>query len=419
MSGIARAVEAHALDTIGWARGTLVSGPRQAGKTTLLRRLHARTGGTYRSLDDLIDLDRARADPVGFVSDGPRPLYIDEVQRGGERLVLALKAALDRDSSPGQVVLAGSSNFLSIPKLSESLAGRVDLVEVWPFTEGEIAGAPDGFIDRAFAGPESLLAAPAEPLRRGDYLERICRGGFPEAVTRPSVKARAAWLRSYATEIVLRDATEVSGRRVARDLGSVLRSFASITGQELNVSQLGRLAGVEQHIATKATDVLASVFAVHILPAFGAGTASTRRRPKVHLVDSGLAAALLDLSPTRLAKDADGRTGALAETFVHSALARQRAWAERKTTLHHVRDRNGTEVDIVIVASDGDVVGIEVKLADTVGPADARGLAWLRDKLDERFVAGVVLSSFPEPRSLGDRLVALPISALWTPAGTR
>lgn len=175
-----RAVEGRYRDTAAARRVTVVTGPRQSGKTTLVRGQLSTSGGTMRNLDEQGVLDAALADPAGFVAAGTRPLVIDEVQRGGEPLVRAIKAQVDRDPSPGQFVLTGSSNFLTVPTISESLAGRAGLVKVWPFTQGELAGVADRFVDVAFSGVDALADHRPGGLGRSELLERVCTGGYPE-----------------------------------------------------------------------------------------------------------------------------------------------------------------------------------------------------------------------------------------------
>ena len=203
---LARAVEARYRGTVAARRVTIVTGPRQSGKTTLVR---AQLGdGTFRSLDDQATLSAAVADPAGFLALGTKPLVIDEIQRAGEPLVRAIKLNVDRDPAPSQFVLTGSSNFLTVPTISESLAGRAGFVEVWPFTQGEITGSPDRFIDRALSGADAFLTYRPGGLSRRELLERICSGGYPE-VQRLPARERPGWCRDYVATTIEPDVVEL------------------------------------------------------------------------------------------------------------------------------------------------------------------------------------------------------------------
>jgi predicted AAA+ superfamily ATPase len=226
-----RAVENRYCETVASRRVAVVTGPRQSGKTTLVRSQLAGTG-TFRTLDDQGVLDAALADPSGFVTLGQRPLVIDEIQRGGDALVRAIKSAVDKDSVPGQFVLTGSSNFLTVPTISESLAGRAGFVEVWPFTQSEIAGTAGNFIESVLDGTPALSEHRPSSLRRRDRLERVCAGGYPEVHQLP-VPQRAGWFRDYVRTTIERDVVEPSGIRKVPEMNQLLRLFAARTGCEL------------------------------------------------------------------------------------------------------------------------------------------------------------------------------------------
>jgi predicted AAA+ superfamily ATPase len=171
--------------------------------------------GTLRNLDEQGVLDAARTDPAGFVAARARPVVIDEVQRGGEPLVRAIKAAVDRDPDPGRFVLTGSSNVLTVPTISESLTGRAGFVAVWPFTQGELVGHTDRFLDTALAEPSALADYRSPAIDRRDLFERRCAGGYPEVQQLPS-RQRPSWFRDYVRTTIERDVVELTGiRKVA------------------------------------------------------------------------------------------------------------------------------------------------------------------------------------------------------------
>lgn len=408
---LSRAVENRYRATMGARRVTVVTGPRQSGKTTLVSRLAE--SGTVRSLDDPGVLDAAVADPAGFVVARDRPLVIDEVQRGGEPLVRAIKAAVDRDASPGQFVLTGSSNFLTVPTISESLAGRAGFVEVWPFTQGELANVSDRFVDAAFAHPDELARFEPSALARRDLLERLCAGGFPEVHRLPPAQ-RSDWFRDYVRTTIERDVVELSGIRKVAEMRQLLRLFAARTGCELLMRSVIDDSSLERQAVYDHRAWLETIHLVATLPAWSRNlTRRVKRRPKVFITDPGLAAWLLGKTPSALEDPTDPATGQLVETFVFAELRRQLTWAATDAQLFHWQDRAGAEVDLVLEAGDGRVVGLEVKAGLTPRREWFRWLAQMRDVLSDRFVVGVALYAGDQVLPFGDRLLAVPISALW------
>lgn len=409
---LTRAVESRYRDTVAARRVTVVTGPRQSGKTTLVRTQLGDTG-TLRSLDDQGVLDAALADPAGFVTLGGRPLVIDEIQRGGEPLVRAIKAVVDREPIPGRFVLTGSSNFLTVPTISESLAGRAGFVEVWPFTQGELAGVGDRFIDAVLGGPEVLGGYQPSGLARRGLLERACTGGFPEVHQLPAHQ-RSGWFRDYVRTTIERDVVELSGIRKVAEMGQLLRLFAARTGCELVMQSVIDDSPMERQAVYDHRAWLETIHLVTTLPAWSRNlTRRVKKRPKVFITDPGLAAWLLGKTPAALEDPTDPATGQLVETFVFAELRRQLTWAEPDVTLFHWRDRAGAEVDLVLETADGRVVGLEVKAGQTAKPEWFRWLGQMRDAVGDRFVAGVALYAGPHVLPFGDRLLALPISALW------
>lgn len=408
-----RAIE-HVYEAAVRARRVIVvSGPRQSGKTTLVRTLLDRTGGELRSLDDADVLASAIADPVGFVAVAARPLVIDEVQRGGEPLIRAIKARVDQDTGAGQFVLTGSSNFLTIPSISESLAGRAGLVEVWPFTQGEMADRADRFVDAAFAGVDALAALEPAAIDRVELLERVCAGGYPE-VHRLAANMRPGWFRDYVRTTIERDIVEMSGVRKVQETRQLLRLLAARSGCELVMQSVIDDSALERQAVYDHRAWLQTIHLVELLPAWSRNlTARVKRRPKVFVADSGLAAWLVGKAPAALGEPADPATGRLVETFVYGELRRSLTWSRSEATLFHWQDRSGAEIDFVLERADGVAVAAEVKTGQTPKPEWFRRLGQMRDKLGDAFAAGVVLYGGSRVLPFGDRLLAMPISALW------
>jgi len=394
-------------------RIVIINGPRQAGKTTLLELFHADRGGTLRSLDDADMRRAASADPVAFTQQRPRPLIIDEVQRGGDALVLAIKRASDTDRSRGQFILSGSSRFLTIPTLSESLAGRAVFVDLWPLSAAERFGAPSDFIDQFFTQPDGLLGQESAWTRR-EYLELLCSGSYPEVASQRSDLARRAWFDAYVDAVAVKDVREFAHVAQITALPQLLELIAARSGSTMVLRDLGEALGVTHTTARTYLSYLETVFIVEELTSWsGNMSARVTKMPKAYLTDSGMAAHLLQVSPDDLMQVGHPALGGLLETFVFTELIKLRALTTRGFRLYHYRDRDQREIDFVCEGPGRRVVAIEVKASQSPGPSDTRNLAWLRDKIGDRFVAGIVLYLGDNSLSLGDRLTLLPVSALW------
>jgi predicted AAA+ superfamily ATPase len=407
-----RNLAADVHESLASSRVVYVTGPRQAGKTTLVRQIAEALDADYETLDDRASRALAQDDPEEFV-DREGLLIIDEVQRGGDDLLLAIKARVDRDRRPGQFLLTGSTRFLTVPNLSESLAGRVVLLDLWPLSQGEAQGRRDSLIDRLFGETSALRSVRPEPISRAAVFERVCRGGFPEALGLGD-RQRTRWFDGYVRTLTQRDVGELANLQRVDDLPALVRLLATRTACELNVSRLVNDAGIPRTTLNGYLPLLEAVFLLFRTPAWSRNLTSKRvKQAKLHFTDSGLAAYLLGMSPDALAHRTASMAGPLLESFVAGELARQSTWSDTDATLHHFRDRGGAEVDLVLETRDGRVAAIEVKAARSVGRSQVRSLSLLRDRIGDAFTNGVVLNCGEGVRPLGDRLTAMPISALW------
>lgn len=393
----------------------VLNGPRQAGKTTLAVRLVEDLGrGTVRRLDDPGVLDAAIADPRRFLEAGERPVVLDEIQLAGDRLVRAVKLAVDRDPSPGQFVLTGSANFLTVPTISESLAGRAALLELWPLTQGEIEGHPERFVDVVFAHPDTLGDAPPSAVTTAHYYEHACRGGYPEALNL-SARQRQSWFADYVATTIRRDVVELAGLRKVVETEQLLRIFAARTAGELVMQHVIEAAPLDRNAVYERLAWLETVHLIRRVPTFSRSPSTkVKRHPKLYVTDPGLAAWLLGRRPEGLLEGDGPGAGPLLETFVATELIRQAAWSDTEVAVSHWRDRTGREVDLILERPDGAVVAIEVKRTATPTRAAFRWLTYLRDRLGDRFLHGLVLHTGPDALPFGERLSAVPISSLWT-----
>lgn len=387
----------------------LLHGARQVGKTTLVRAVAESAGSArYITFDTLTALAAARADPDGFLAGLDGPVVLDEVQRVPD-LLLAIKAAVDRRRAPGRFLVTGSANILFLPRLSEALTGRMEIVTLWPFSQGELEGVVEGFVDAAFGeGPPRVNAG-----RTSDLIERFLRGGYPEVVAIEAAERRGAWFEAYLTAILSRDVRELANIEGLPELPRLLALLAARPMALLNYAELTRSAGLPASTLKRYFALLEGVFLVRTLRPWHANIGKRLvKTPKVLLADSGLAAHLAGLDAARLAADRM-LLGGLLESFVVMEVTKQLGWSETAPGLHHFRTHEGDEVDLVLERRSGALVGIEVKSAATVTKADFKGLRALEQAAGRRFHRGLVLYTGSEVIPFGQRLHAAPIEALW------
>ena len=387
----------------------LIHGPRQAGKTTLARMVGEPRGYVYISFDDDVARAAAEADPVGFVADLPDRATLDEVQRV-PAIFTAVKTAVDRKRTAGRFMLTGSTNVLLVPKLADSLAGRMEILRLYPLAQCEIEGRPSGFLDALFAG--DFRTGSTERLG-GQLAERIAAGGYPAALARANARRRAAWYRDYLDARVQRDVRDLARISSLDALPRLLALAAAQTTRLLNVSDLAAPFRLSRPTIGDYVTMLERVFLLERLPPWHSNRLSRLiKTPKMHVGDTGLACALLGTDAAALAADRP-LLGQLLETFVFQELRRQASWHQDPLGFCHYRDKDGAEVDVVIERGAHALAGIEVKAGATVTPADFRGLRKLRGAIGPRFASGVVLYDGETTAGFGDRLFAVPVRALW------
>ncbi len=387
----------------------LLHGARQTGKTTLARWYSENiSGGRYLTLDDATVLAAATEDPAGFLSGLEGAVVLDEVQRA-PALFPAIKAAVDRDRRPGRFLLTGSANVLLLPNLSESLAGRMEILTLWPFAASELTAAKAPFVDRVFSG--DILAPSRAAESRWEVLQRITVGGFPEVVSRKTARRRSVWFGSYITTILQRDVRDLANIEQLALLPRILGLLAARSTCLMNYAELSRSLGLSQSTLKRYLALLETTFLVQPLPPWSANLGKRLvKSPKITLCDTGLMAYLLGVEsgsdiPQHL-------IGPLVENYVVMELRKQAGWSETRVTLHHFRERTGKEVDVVLENGAGQVVGVEVKAAGTVTRNDFKHLGFMRDHLGDRFLRGVVLYLGTETVSFGATLQAVPVGAL-------
>jgi uncharacterized protein len=387
----------------------VLNGPRQVGKTTLTQRISYPGSHDVATLDDETTREAAGADIRNFVTRSVDTFVIDEAQLE-PRLFRAIKAEVDRDRRPGRFLLTGSSRLLSAPDMASSLVGRVEIVDLWPFSQGELLGSPDTFVDALFDAPVDLIRN--RQLIRRDVVAKVVTGGYPEIVTREPNRRRQ-WFTSYLTTITKSVIRDISAIERLAEIPRLLRLCATRTGNELNVSSIANELGVPSRTVDGYLELLVQTFMIERIPAWSTNLSrKVVRRPKLVVTDTGLAAHLIGANHSTTDR-VGGPFGQLLETFVANELRKQLTWAEQKPSLWHFRDRDGAEVDLVLEHPDGRVVGIEVKATSSPSGDDLRGLRFLADRLGDRFHFGILLHTAPEATRFGPNLAALPVSVLW------
>lgn len=388
-----------------------LTGPRQAGKSTLVRSLiDAGHPAQYVSLDDPIALDAARTDPDGFIAGLGGPAVIDEVQRAPD-LFRAIKSVVDRTRTAGRFLLTGSADILLLPQISESLAGRMEVLTLWPLAQAELERRSSAFVDALFGGTFRPHAADQDP--RDDLIRRALRGGYPEAVARADTDRRSAWFGSYVTTLLQRDVRDIADVEHLTALPRLMSLLAARAMTLLNAAEVSRAAGIPHRTLLRYLGIFETLFLVRRIPAWS-GSLSQRvvRHPKLMLTDTGLLGHLQGVSIERFKTD-DTLVGPLLENFVACEILKATEASSLHPGLYHFRTARHEEVDLVLEAPGGYVAGVEVKARTRVAAEDLAGLRALRQATRAKFRRGVVLHAGREAVAFGDDLYALPMTALW------
>lgn len=385
----------------------LLAGPRQAGKTTLVRQISG-NGARYLTLDDELTLMSAREDPVGMIRSLDRAV-IDEIQRAPS-LLLAIKKSVDEDRRPGRFLLTGSANLMALPTVADSLAGRMETLLLLPLSQSEMEGQSVNWLDSVFAG--HIPQQGTQVLGR-DLVDRVLRGGYPEAVARSTPRRRVAWARQYIDALIARDVRDVSGIEKLDQLPRFLRALAQTSGQMCNYTQLGGQVGLDGKTVAKYVGVFEQMYLLRRMDVWARNRLNrVVKTPKLQFIDSGLLATLLELTAEEVQKDRT-RFGNVLESFVFGELLKATTTAEGDYSLMYYRDADKVEVDVVIENAAGHLIGVEVKASATVKESDLRGLRKLAALADDQFKMGILLYDGDETLPLGHNIWAVPLASLW------
>ncbi len=404
-----RYIRLRVLEALEDSPVVLIHGPRQCGKTTLARWVGDEVGFAYFTFDDDVQRAAAQADPVGYVNDLPRRAVLDEVQRVPE-MFTSLKAAVDTRREPGRFILTGSANVLLVPKLADSLAGRMEILRLHPLSQAELAGQKPDFLSMLF---KTGFKSGKSGQRLGTAMaECIAAGGYPAALARAKAGRRMAWYRDYVETLIQRDILDLARVSAMDALPRLLTLAAGQTAGLMNVSEIAAPFQVSRPTIREYMTLLSRIFLLEELPPWHHNRMKRLvKTPKLHMGDTGLACTLLGLSADALWKDRTAY-GSLLETFVYQELRRQASWQEETIAFSHFRDKDKVEVDIIL-ESVGRLAAVEVKASSTVTLNDFKGLRKLQNAVQTRFAAGVVLYDGDAVVGFGKDLYAVPISSLW------
>jgi uncharacterized protein len=394
----------------------VLTGIRTVGKSTLLQACAQSHGVPIIDLDDRAALTQVQADPGLFISGAPEPVCIDEFQHEPD-LLYSIKSELNADYRYGRYLLTGSTRYSMLPRAAEALTGRAHIMTVWPLSQGELRGTRETFLDTLMEEPEAFRAAATSTTTREDYVNAILTGGMPIAASAPTESARERYFDDLVEMIVLRDVLDLRRVRQRGALQSLAQHLAARTGQVLNISAIAGQLGQEARTLGDYVKLLESVFLVHQLPAF-ARTLGARlaKAPKIHFIDSGMAARLLGVNRRRLElKQPSTLTefGHIVETFAVNEILKQAGWSSAEVSFSHMRTADQKEVDLVAETRDGSLAGIEVKASATVKDTDFTGLRLMRDRLGGDFTAGVLLNLGQRSYRYDDRLYVVAMDRLW------
>ena len=392
----------------------LINGPRQSGKSTLTQAPElVKQGRRYFTFDQPSVLAAAKSDPEGFVAGLPEKVTLDEIQHVPE-LFPVIKAAVDRHRTPGRFLLTGSANVLLLPKLSESLAGRMEILTLWPFSQGELHHKKENFIDQLFSQKPHCLSHPiTKHVFRTTLLESAMSGGYPPILTRATPTRRRSWFKSYLTTILQRDVRNFSDISDLNALPRLLTATAARAGSLLNFTDLGRSLMLPQTTVKRYFTLLEVTFLVQLLRPWstnlGQRVIQTR---KAYINDTGLLTHLLGITSNRLLLD-PSLAGSIMENFILMELLKQATWSKRQPEFFFWRTASGQEVDLLLEDQEGRLVGIEIKAGATLGKKDVSSLQTLAALAGKRWVRGAILYTGNEIIPFGKNLHAIPIHYLW------
>lgn len=406
-------------ESLSTRRVLVLEGPRQCGKTTLVKEF-SKGDSNYRTLDDPTLLNAVMSDPQGFVRHGNELMIIDEVQRA-PMLLQVIKQDVDQNLQPGRFLLTGSANIQSLPGVNESLAGRVRKIRLRPLALGEIYERPPHFLEMAFEqvfSPRIAITsgfeAGSELLGKDAYLAEALRGGFPEARRFSRERECRAWHNDYIDALIERDLKDIANIRRQDGMRKLIEVLAAWSSKFMDVASICSNLSLTRPTVESYINALETLYLIErVRPWYKTDYDRVGKQEKLFFTDTGLMASVLRWSFDKVRLDGD-MNGKLLETFVFNQLAAQLDVHESHYQLTHYRDREQREVDFVVEREDGAILGIEVKAASLVNKAMFKHLTWFHENIapTQKFV-GIVFYTGEHVVPFGSNLWAVPMSCLW------
>lgn len=406
---IERKIKPHLMEALSDSSVVLIHGARQVGKSTLVKSLtESDYPAKYITFDDSSVLSAAQNNPHDFISGYSESLVIDEVQRVPE-IFLAIKSYVDRNRKAGKFILTGSANVLLLPKISESLAGRMEILRLYPLAQNEISGDKRNLIDEISKDKFN----PNKISTSDDLINKVLSGGFPEMLTRKDRKRQKAWFNSYITTILQRDVRDIANIEKINELPKLLSLFASRAGTIFNYAEFSRSSGIAQTTLKRHVSLFEAIFMIQVLPAWS-GNLSKRlfKTPKLYLNDTGLLSHLVGFESSRIHSDAL-LWGRILENFVFVEMLKQTSWSNFNLSLFHYRTASGQEIDFIIERNDGKLIAVEVKATSKIDAKDFNHIKAFEDETKDKFLRGILFYTGSEIIPFSKNLIALPINTLW------
>ena len=403
-----RNIESRLQQAIHRSPIVFIKGPRQSGKTTLMNGLK---GYHFVTLDDFRLLQAATSDTMGFIDQLPKPVIIDEVQRA-PNLFLAIKHDIDQNRIAGRYILIGSADPLLMTQVADSLAGRVEILTLYPFSQGELRGIQESFLDRIWS-QDSLVTLQCEPVDQLALFHSMVTGGYP-AVQGLSYEDQGQWFHDYITNILQKDIINLSSIAHIQEIPKLLSLWAFRVGSLVNISDLSRDAGMNAITLQRYLALLETLFIIISQSAWHANLGKRLiKSPKAYLVDTGLVCWLRMMTVEKLSQGVMHEKGLIVENFVVNELMKQMSWNKSFVRLHHFRSVMNHEVDIILERIDGKITAIEVKSNQHVSVQDVKGMQFLQASIPNVWHQGIVLYTGNTIVPIAPGIIALPISSLW------
>jgi|HubBroStandDraft_1064217.scaffolds.fasta_scaffold39324_1 predicted AAA+ superfamily ATPase len=391
----------------------VINGARQTGKSTLCRQLveEGIFDGQIMTMDDPTTLAAAQADPLGFLQDLSNHAIIDEVQRAPQ-LFLSIKKVVDENRKGRRLILTGSADVMTLPQVADSLAGRIEIHNLWPLSQSEILGKKSKFLSTLIAVEGHFQSKKAG---WNDIISSIWAGGYPEALQRESERRRAKWFESYITAVLQKDIRNLANIEGLTQIPNILQLIGTRVGSTVNMSDIARLSGIKNTTLQRYMALLEHVFLILKIPAWTPNIEGQFvKSPKIFLNDTGL---LCHLRGEGLDSLTENRTttGSFLENFIVMEIIKQLSWSGLYLKPYHFSVHSGAEVDLILEDRKKHLYGIEIKSTASVSQSDFNGLKRLAEIAGKKFQRGIVLYGGEHMTGgFGENLQAVPISALWS-----